>query len=686
MSNRSFLFAVFMLLVAGLTAGPAFAQNNLCDQPGEFPDVIVGDLHQVQRYGTANGITAYSVGTVSCNIGTCWLNWISSTSEHPVIAQNMYRIKDGRMEQIGQSWLKHGFFALSEGLCSDGCLSTNGAHLGVNCSDPYSAGLNGSQSGLGPRSEVNASTGEFPYPFTTIDQTGNVLYKRLQVKNEDLDPALNPGAIYLVEGQYVSRDDAAAGKAFNNASWRQVLVSGSNGTFNLTLTGSTFREQPAVQGWSTFDVTVKSFITTVPDDGRFIMSAKVSSLGGNMWRYEYALQNLNSHRSAMSFSVPVPAGASVTNIDFHDVDYHSGEPYDGTDWDAQHDQQLNRVHWTTDSFDVNPDANALRWGTLYSFGFDSDAAPVFGVSLTIGLFLPGTPSEVQLIAQGPNPCNNDGTCDIGETCTNCANDCVNNGPPTGFCGDGVCEPALGENCVSCPSDCNGQQGGPQSGRFCCGDGGGQGAVGCTDSRCRTGGFTCGSTSMSFCCGDGVCEPGVEDSCICPADCGPPPSTELVCTDGIDNDCDGQIDCADRDCCTDATCADGLDGDGDGVAECDCDDGNALVWAAPSEAEDLTVFHDPLSGTTSLSWQPPIAPGAVSITYDVLRSDSGSRFAVEAVCMTLADPGAPNAVELDTPPVGGLFAYLVRAVNDCPDGLGSLGEGSGGDGRSVPSCP
>jgi len=130
-----------VLMVAGLVllAPATLAQDpNICDEPGEAPDVIVGDLHQVSSYGNVGDIYAYSVGTVSCNIGSCWLDWISETNEHPVIAQNMYRIKDGRFTQIGQSWLKHGFFALSQELCNSGCINGGGSHLGVNCSDPYS--------------------------------------------------------------------------------------------------------------------------------------------------------------------------------------------------------------------------------------------------------------------------------------------------------------------------------------------------------------------------------------------------------------------------------------------------------------------------------------------------------------------------------------------------------------------
>ena len=32
-----------------------------------------------------------------------------------------------------------------------------------------------------------------------------------------------------------------------------------------------------------------------------------------------------------------------------------------------------------------------------------------------------------------------------------------------------------------------------------------------------------------------------------ADCGAPPGSETSCNDGVDNDCDGDVDCADADC-------------------------------------------------------------------------------------------------------------------------------------------
>jgi len=678
---------VCVLATLFLLSTPLLAQDpNVCDEPGEAPDVIVGDLHQIQRYGTLGGITAYSVGTVSCNIGTCWLNWFSGGTDKPVIGQNMYRLSDGRYEQIGQSWLKHGFFALSETLCDGGCIGTNGTHLGVNCSDPYSAGLNGSQSGLGPRFEVNATTGEYAYPYFAQGQTGDTIYKRLQVHNDDLDPALNPGARYVVEGHYVTGDDAAAGNHHNNASWREIDVTDDGGgVYNVSFVGETKRQSSGVQAWAFFDNGVKNAFVQIPNDGRIIVAGKVTDLGNGSWRYSYAMQNLNSHRSASGFRVPVPAGSVVTNIRFSDVDYHSGEPYDGTDWLAYHDTNSNEVVWRLEqTYDDNPDANALRWGTSYSFSFDADAAPSFAQT-RIDLFrpAPGDPDEVAGATWVPNICNNDGTCDAGETCSNCAADCINNGPSQGFCGDNVCEPGLGEDCLSCASDCNGTQSGNPNNRYCCGDGDGAGPVDCSDNRCTGSGNSCGTNALQVCCGDAVCDLG-EDSCICSADCGAPPLSESICNDAFDQDCDGQVDCDDLDCCVDGACADGIDADSDGVAECDCDDNNNTIWETPSEL--FGLIAEEAGGTTSIVWDPPFNPGASVWEYEMLRSSAPANFSLAANCLLIPDPALEVGEDTQMPAAGTVFHYLVRAVNACPEGEGPLGSTSVPADREGRTCP
>jgi len=55
------------------------------------------------------------------------------------------------------------------------------------------------------------------------------------------------------------------------------------------------------------------------------------------------------------------------------------------------------------------------------------------------------------------------------------------------------------------------------------------------------------------CGDGSCGPA-EDSCSCAVDCGEPPAAEGDCTDLVDNDCDGAIDCSDSECAFDPVCS------------------------------------------------------------------------------------------------------------------------------------
>ena len=66
-------------------------------------DVAVCDLPAVYRWGTVSGITAYSVGTTSVNLGDVDLEWYASTNRHPRIPQNAFKFDRGRLIQIGQS-------------------------------------------------------------------------------------------------------------------------------------------------------------------------------------------------------------------------------------------------------------------------------------------------------------------------------------------------------------------------------------------------------------------------------------------------------------------------------------------------------------------------------------------------------------------------------------------------------
>jgi hypothetical protein len=153
---------------------------------------------------------------------------------------------------------------------------------------------------------------------------------------------------------------------------------------------------------------------------------------------------------------------------------------------------------------------------------------------------------------GCPPCNLNGICDAGETCTGCPADCIGGTTTGAVCGNGKCEAGNGEDCVNCPSDCNGSQGGKPSGRYCCGDGSGSGPIPCSDSRCTASNRTCTTVPTvptSYCCGNGTCQTP-ENCSTCAVDCSAPSET---CGNSVDDNCNGRIDCADTACSTLPAC-------------------------------------------------------------------------------------------------------------------------------------
>jgi len=360
--------------------------------PAQGPDVIVGGLTGPSAWGGQSGISAFSIGTTSCNIGNVPLVWIASTPQHPVIGQNLYRLKDGRFECVGISWLKHGFTALQQNLCGSCNANPNGNALGVGCSDPYSSNRNGNQSGLGPRYEVNPTSGVFPMPHSSgMPPATTSIDRRLQVLNTDLDPSQNAGARYFTEGQYIHRDDAQAGNGLNNASYREVGVSGSGSSFNLSpWIGPTVQQQPAIYAWQAIDPTVQIITLDVPNDGRYTVAYKVTQLAGGLAHYEFAVHNLNSHRAGRGVTINAPCGAIITNTGWRGVPHHSGDgPYSTAPWTST--TATNGVTWNTQTFAQNSVANALYWGTLYNFWFDSDLPPT---AISIELFRSGSTPTV----------------------------------------------------------------------------------------------------------------------------------------------------------------------------------------------------------------------------------------------------------------------------------------------------
>jgi hypothetical protein len=170
--------------------------------------------------------------------------------------------------------------------------------------------------------------------------------------------------------------------------------------------------------------------------------------------------------------------------------------------------------------------------------------------------------DVYYCDNGSDPCG-DGFCDsgAGEDCVTCAADCEIE-TSGAVCGNGICEAADGEDCVTCAADCNGLQKGKPSNRFCCGFGG-EAPNGCGATACTEGGYQCTETPAggggSYCC-----------------------AAQEVCGSGIDDDCDGAIDCADTECASDQLCQEPPPADCSGYDNRnDCRADNLCRWHKPT---------------------------------------------------------------------------------------------------------
>jgi len=389
--SRSIMTGALALVVTCLV-GSASAQAN-----GDLTvwDIGIdgGNTNDIHYWGQSGGIAGYNFATQSCNEGNAQLDWFDSFGDtrHPVISQNMFRLANGRFEQIGQSWLKHGFCAVNEFEAGCGpCQSTNCDTLGIGCADTYWATLN---DGAGGRSKsfVNATTGVH-VESGTPPSGPTAIRGRLQVRVAEIDPNLNSGAEYFIEGQYVAADDAQAGLARNNNSWRRLNVISVS---NVDGGGTTQRHNPAIYAWQDSDPEVQVHEITNTEGGittYFFVASKVSLVGADTWAYEYAIQNTTSDQCANSFRVPHDPATTISNVGFRGGSpHHSGDPYDQTDWTQT--VTLDSTLWETDSFATNANANAIRWGTLYNFRFEANAPPTTGIA-QIGLFKPGTNSAL----------------------------------------------------------------------------------------------------------------------------------------------------------------------------------------------------------------------------------------------------------------------------------------------------
>ena len=388
------------------------------------PDIITGEVGPYDglvEFGSSGTQVGLAMWTTICNAGNVPVDvFAMPATNHAIIPQNLYRMSRGadnneRFEQIGHSWVKHMFASSTMNDCGFGCTSAGtDTLLGVGCSDVYAHDQNATQHDLTSRAWINPFTGVFS--SASRNHAGHVhtgTSHRLLVESTDLNTAVNPGATYYAEVQYLSPHEynwcqghPGQCNMYNNASYRQFNVSGTT-SFTFTPAAPSVLESPAVTAWT--GATINPIEPEPGVDGRAFIAYKVTGPDAGVWHYEYALYNMNLDRAIQSFSVPLGCAITVNNLGFHAPPNHPGFPNDGTLGDAgfsnapwTSSQTTDAVSWSSETFAQNQNANAIRWGTLYNFRFDSNKPPI-GTNATIGFFKTGAPVAVAIL--GPNACD-----------------------------------------------------------------------------------------------------------------------------------------------------------------------------------------------------------------------------------------------------------------------------------------
>lgn len=341
-----------------------------------------------------NGRTGLTMSTTSCNVGSVNIPWNAPMqTTHPVIALNLYRLRDGKFEHVGWSWLKHGFLSTNSNGCGTCQHPGTGSLLGLNCSDTYGTGNNGDRTYLGARDEVNPFTGVWTCQGSWFSNyvndcvrrnPGSVTLDAVDHRLDCLDSDLgNSGARYFYEAYYITPNDV---NTYNNLGSREATITWNGSSWNITTTG-TMVQGPAINRWGEIRSTAQP-----QTEGDVIVALQTTNLGNGMWRYDYALYNHNLDRQVRTFSVPLPYGSTVQNVGFRDIDRDANNG-----WTAV--QNDDSITWSTPEFG-QAGANPLKYSSVFNFRFDTNVPPA-STTTTLGLHKPGTLQFLAAATRGP---------------------------------------------------------------------------------------------------------------------------------------------------------------------------------------------------------------------------------------------------------------------------------------------
>ena len=377
------------------------------------PDIVPVKISSVVNHGQDGIFQGYSVGFTTCNLGDTPIFVCDADSpdcdatDHPIIVVNLYRVRFvvvgqqvafSRFEQIGMSWVRH--LTTADNVSQGGCGSCQppplgNRQLGVGCADTLS-GADASVRPLARRSEVNPTTVSFPFPFTSPVPT-SPSEQRLRVQRTDLDPATNSFARYFLEIQVLAADDLAAGNSGNNFAYREVLVDPQS--LDLILSGLPVTGRPAIFAWRDIDPRVQIAAVEVPGSDpveRFFVARRYFQDFDDFDNYFYVLRNINSDLAVRRWSVVFSGGLDFGVPTATTIPHHSGEPYSASTWVWDSDlPSFTHMSMFTSTFAMDPNANALRWGTAFSFRFIKDVGLLSMIAEeSFELFKPGPVGKV----------------------------------------------------------------------------------------------------------------------------------------------------------------------------------------------------------------------------------------------------------------------------------------------------
>lgn len=322
--------------------------------------------------------------------------------QHPYLIWNLYRLNaDGTMDQIGRSGVKHAFLTLNTSCDED---PGDGHILGRGCADVYSAGNNDSNQSLGPRSELIPATNQWGRCFSIYDtncdgvqnsSTNGSYDQRLTVRESQFSGTDHTGATFLFESWYLARQDI---NILNSMGTKRVTFS-RPGTVWAVGGNDQYKLGPAIDRWVDPAAPGPGASSTMisSSEGQVKVAAKVTALGGNRWRYDYAVMNLDFARAITTGTEPttlrvisnaglngfsVPTGsATVTDLVFSDGDLDAANNWNGSVRDGN-------VVW------IAPTGQALNWGTMFRFSFIANQAPTRS-SFLLNIANPGNPKVLK---------------------------------------------------------------------------------------------------------------------------------------------------------------------------------------------------------------------------------------------------------------------------------------------------